>query len=321
MSDYRAKKRPWSDERERGHWKRPRSDEHERRQEEKKPFDLMPPNEKCDTFKVAFDYYTPRAHFIILPRDKSKPGTDYNSLEPGARLKVVKTAMAMVSHYHLENHAILSLHFGSWITTKNMFHAHVCSDVNEYLSVYESKKREIPNWPSREYVTKQWKASKDPRNYAINVQQYPLRTYFKEEVEAVTEYRRSKPNTAEATFTPSPPFTAILYHPSEPRVGFAVEKSAKPKSAESFLEAQEAIVKFASQNKLTDMSVKGDDNGCHVCLVLDEKSHGFILEDSQFLVGYIQITGLKFYRDLCPHDKRDDWFDKFSSMEDYKVYT
>lgn len=281
----------------------------------------MPPNQKCDTFKVAFDYYTPRAHFIILPRDKSNPGTDYNSLEPGARLKVVETALTMVSHYRLQNSAILSLHFGSWITTKNMFHAHVCSGVNEYLSVYERKKREIPNWPSREYVTKQWKASKNPRDYEVNVQQYPFRTYFKEEVEAVTEFRRSKPATTEATFTPSPPFTAILYHPSEPRVGFAVDKSTKPKSAESFLEAQEAIVKFASQNKLTNMSVKGDDNGCHVCLVLDEKSHGFILEESQFLVGYIQITGLKFYRDLCPHDKRDDWFDKFSSMEDYKVYT
>ena len=274
MSDYRAKKRPWSDERDRGNWKRPRSDEYERRHEERKPFDLMPENEKCDTFKVAFDYYTPRAHFIILPRDKSKPGTDYNSLEPGARLKVVKAAMAMVSHYHLQKSAILSFHFGSWITTKNMFHAHVCADVNEYLSVYERKKKEIPNWPSRDYVTKQWKASKDPRNYAINVQQYPVRTYFKEEVEAVTEYRRSKPTKSEASHTPSPPFTAILYHPSEPRVGFAVEKSAKPKSAESLLEAQEAIVKFASQNKLTDMNVKGDDYGCHVCLVLDEKSYG-----------------------------------------------
>lgn len=277
MADYRAKKRSWSDERDKGNWKRPRSDEYERRQEERKPFDLMPENDKCDTFKVAFDYYTPRAHFIILPRDKSKPGTDYNSLEPGSRLKVVKAAMAMVSHYQLQKSSIFSLHFGSWITTKNMFHAHVCADVIEYLGVYERKKKDIPNWPSRDYVTKQWKASKNPRDYAINVQQYPVRTYFKEEVEAVTEYRskcRSKLTKAESSHNPFPPFTAIIYHPSEPRVGFVVEKAAKPKSAESLLEALDAIVQFASQNKLTDMNVKGDDNGCHVCLVLDEKSHG-----------------------------------------------
>ena len=275
MSDYGGKKRYWPDERDQGNWKRSRSEEYERQHAEKEPFDLMPSNEKCDTFKVAFDYYTPRAHFIILPRDKSKPGTDYNSLEPGARLKVVKAATAMVSHHHLQKSAILSFHFGSWITTKNMFHAHVCADVEEYLSVYEKRKRDIPNWPSRDYVTKQWKASKDPRKYAINVQQYPLRTYFKDEVEAVKEYRRSKPTSkAKDSVTPSSPFTAILYHPSEPRVGFAVEKSAIPRSAESLLEAQEAIVKFASQNKLTDMNAKGDDNGCHVCLVLDENPHG-----------------------------------------------
>lgn len=321
MSEFRRNKRPWSGERERENWKRPRSDEHERQREEAKPFDLMPSNEKCDTFKVVFDYYTPRAHFMILPRDRS--GTDYKSLGPEAKLKVVKAAMAIVSHYKLQQSAILSLHFGSWITTKNMFHAHVCTDVKEYLDVFEDKKKEIPNWPSSSYVTKQWKASKDPKHYAKNVQQYPLRTYFKEEVNAIKDYRGTKPSTSTAGDSAKPPplFTAILYHPSEPRVGFAVEKSKEPKSAETLREAQEAIVEFADQSKLTDMDKKGDDNGCHVCLVLDEKAHGFILEDSQFLVGYIQVTGLKFYRDFCPHEKRENWFTQFSSMKDYKVYT
>ena len=276
MSEFRGNKRPWSGERERGNWKRPRSDEHERerQREEAKPFDLMPSNEKCDTFKVSFDYYTPRAHFMILPRDRS--GTDYKSLDPEAKLKVVKVAMAMVAHYKLQQSAILSLHFGSWITTKNMFHAHVCTDVKDYLGVFENKKKEIPNWPSSTYVTKQWRASKDPRHYAKNVQQYPLRTYFKEEVNAIKEYRRTKPSTstAGASAEPSPPFTAFLYHPSEPKLGFAVEKSATPKSAEALCEAQEAIVQFADQSELTDMNTRGDDNGCHVCLVLDEKAHG-----------------------------------------------
>lgn len=234
----------------------------------------MPSNDKCDTFKVSFDYYTPRAHFIILPRKRS--GTDYKSLDPEAKLKAVKAAMAMVSHYKLQQSAILSFHFGSWITTKDMFHAHVCTDVKEYLSVFESKKKEIPNWPSSTYVTKQWRVSKDPKDYARNVQQYPLRTYFKEEVNAIKEYRLTKPSTSTpgASAKPSPPFTAILYHPSEPRVGFAVEKSARPKSAEALREAQDVLVQFADESKLTDMNVRGDDNGCHVCLVLDEKTHG-----------------------------------------------
>jgi len=247
----------------------------EKRQEGKKTYDLMPPNEECDTFDVEFDLPTPRAHFIILPkaRDWSELGTDYNSLEPGARLKVVKTAMAMVSHYDLQNSAILSLHFGPWTSTEDIFNAHVCCDVNEYLSVFERKKREIPNWPSREYVTKKW-ASKNPKDYAKNVQRHRHKTHFKKDVNAVEEYLQSKPTTAEATFTPPSPFTAILYHPSEPRVGFTVEISAKPRSAELFCKILEAIVKFASQNKLTDISAEGENNGCHVCLVLDEKLYG-----------------------------------------------
>ena len=48
---------------------------------------------------------------------------------------------------------------------------------------------------------------------------------------------------------------------------------------------------------------------------------GFNLEDSQFLVGYIQVTGPKFYRDICPNEKREEWFAQFKSKEDYKVYT
>ena len=50
-------------------------------------------------------------------------------------------------------------------------------------------------------------------------------------------------------------------------------------------------------------------------------SVGFDLTDSQTLVGYIQVTGLKFYRDFCPAEKREQWFAQFKSKEDYKVYT
>lgn len=45
------------------------------------------------------------------------------------------------------------------------------------------------------------------------------------------------------------------------------------------------------------------------------------LTDSQSLVGYIQITGPKFYS-LCPSmDVRENWFAQFKEMKDYKVRT
>ena len=249
--------------------------EHDRSHEDGKQFDLLPSSKKDDIFRVAFDYYSPRPHFIIVPRDR-KSVTNYNSLNPEEKLKIVKAAMEMVSHYNLQKSTILSLHFGRWGTEKNNFHAHVCVDVNEYLSIFEQKKDKIPNWPSPKYVTKEWKASKDHRHYAINVQKYPFKTYFEEEVKAIKDYRRTKPSTstAGASAIPFPPFTALLYHPSDPKVGFAVEKSVRPRSAEALLEAQLAIIKFADRNKLTDMDAKDEDDGCHVCLILDEKAHG-----------------------------------------------
>ena len=49
---------------------------------------------------------------------------------------------------------------------------------------------------------------------------------------------------------------------------------------------------------------------------------GFLFdEESQILVGFIQVSGLKFYRDLCPDDKKDEWFAKFSAKSDYRVST
>ena len=239
-------------------------------------FDLLPSSKKCDTFRVAFDYYSPRPHFIIVPRDR-KSITNYLSLYPEAKLKIVKAAMEMVAHYKLQQSAILSLHFGSWGTEKHKFHAHCCVDVETYLSIFEKKENEIPNWPSPKYVTREWKASRDHRHYAINVQQYPFKICFKYELKDIEQYRQTKSlsmRAADASAIPPPPFTAILYHLSEPKVGFAVEKSIRLRSGEALLEAQQAIIKFAEQSKLTNTYAKDENDGCHVCLVLDEKAHG-----------------------------------------------
>ena len=239
-------------------------------------FDLLPSTKKCDTFRVAFDYYSPRPHFIIVPRDR-KSIANYLSLYPEAKLKIVKAAMEMVAHYKLQQSAILSLHFGSWGTEKHKFHAHCCVDVETYLSIFEKKENEIPNWPSPKYVTREWKASRDHRHYAINVQQYPFKICFKYELKDIEQYRQTTSlsmRAADASAIPPPPFTAILYHLSEPKVGFAVEKSIRLRSGEALLEAQQAIIKFAEQSKLTNTYAEDENDGCHVCLVLDEKAHG-----------------------------------------------
>lgn len=241
-------------------------------------FDLLPSNAKCDTFMVVFDYYTPRAHFIVVPHDR-KSITRYSSLAPEAKLKIVKAALAIVSHYNLQNSATLSLHCGKWGTDKNKFHVHLCVDVEDYLRIYDNRKHEVPNWPPSERFVKNNKEwiykEATHRGYVKNVRQYPFKTYFQNEVEAVTKYRRTEERTTVGpSAIPYPPFTAILYHPSEPRVGFAVKNRTTARSAEARLQAQEAIIEFASQYNLTNIHAQSENDGCHVCLVLDEKPYG-----------------------------------------------
>ncbi|XP_015770393.1 PREDICTED: uncharacterized protein LOC107348834 isoform X1 [Acropora digitifera] len=287
-------------------------------------YDLLPHNSRCDTFKVNFDVYTPRPHFIILPHERSLVGHDYNYLDNSERLKVIKAAVELVSHNtSLKHSAILSIHTGSWISTRDMFLAHVCVDVDDYLKIYAMKKSEIPEWPSTKFVTRQWKASRNHRDYAMNVRGYPFKTYFKQEVIAIKANQRQKlPNKSSGGASEVPSKFTILYHPSEPKIGFAVEKSEISSCAnlKFLLEAQEALFKFATDCKLTDMSSKNEDNGCHVCLILNEKRHGFDDLTDSSLVGYIQVTGLKFYT-LCPPNIREEWFAQFQKMEDYGVHT
>lgn len=249
-----------------------------RRLDIREEFDLIPEDKKSKIFKVAFDYYTPRSHFVILPRDGGPgvEGNDYNNLSTETRQELVRVALAIVSGYKLKTMATLSVHRGSWITTKRMFHAHVCAGVEEYIKVFKEKEKQIPDWPSPRYVTKQWRASRDPRNYEANVRGYPFRTYVKEEIQDIEIMRKRFPSKDKATSSALRDiydgFT-VLYHPTEPRVGFAVAKQSNF-TTDDYLQVLDAMNKYAGEKDLTDMHTKGDDKGCHLCVVFNDLNHG-----------------------------------------------
>ncbi|XP_015779651.1 PREDICTED: uncharacterized protein LOC107357519 [Acropora digitifera] len=283
-------------------------------------YDLLPNNSGCDPFKVNFDVFTPRPHFIILPQEENSVGHDYSKLHYSQKLKVIKAAVELVSHYeNLKHSAILSIHCGSWKTTKHIFHAHVCVDVEEYLTIFDRNKHKIPEWPSTNFVTGQWKASNNHKDYVKNVRGYPFKTYFEEEVAAIKSNPGKKtPNESSGGDSEGPSEFTILYHPSEPKIGFASKISSSETAF--LLKVQEALFKFATDCKLTDTSLQHNANGCHVCLILDKKNHGFDDLTHSYLVGYIQVTGPKFYT-LCPPYIKEKWFVQFKEKNDYPVHT
>ena len=268
-----------STDRYRGNYKRYR-DKEELGYESKKrkyetEFDLLPVEKRSKIFKVVFDYYTPRSHFVILPRESLHlEGRDYNELNESSRKELVKEATTLISEYQLKGGSILSVHRGSWITTKNKFHAHVCSDVDEFIKVFQQKKDDIPNWPIQSYVTRQWRASKNPKDYEMNVRGYPFKTYFKDEVESILKLKKkekAKENKKAAIGYES---YTLLYHASEPRIGFIFEKGNEDKEEKNYVETLDIMNKFATENGMTNIEGKGEDKGCHLCLVLDKSHHG-----------------------------------------------
>ena len=239
-------------------------------------FDLIPASKKCNTFKVVFDTFTPRAHFIISPRKEAKkrnPDLDQNTTQKVviSASSIVESALSMVSAYDLKESAILSIHFGSWLTKKDELHAHICVDVEKYLTIFKGNKQRIPRWPSPEYVTKQWKASNDHNDYETNVRGYPFRIYHPNEVKDIKVYRKefSFPTDNSDSSCPSLPPNFRL-HQSEPRFLY-VDGS---RSRESKLAALKAMINFAERNNLTNINSEDDNDGCHVCLLLDERSNG-----------------------------------------------
>ena len=66
----------------------------------------------------------------------------------------------------------------------------------------------------------------------------------------------------------------------------------------------------------------------HMCTRLDQQflvylTAGFTnLNASQSLVGYLQVSGPKFHRDLCLPEKRKEWLSNFASKHyHYHYYT
>ncbi|XP_028414960.1 uncharacterized protein LOC114538035 [Dendronephthya gigantea] len=278
-----------------------------------------------DTFAVAFDVYTPRPHFIILPKSDKSVDPEFSRITNEQTQHLIETGKSALACFKIDR-AVLSIHRGSWRTTRDKFHVHICVDVDSYLRIYESRKKAIPNWPSRDYVTKQWRWRRDPRFYPENVRGYPYRSYLDDEVAGIRTIRKetsrkrdSKVDKLDEDGPLEGCITKVVYHSSQPKIGFV---SAKPESTQDFQNLLSAIEKFAEERNLVNTESKDENHGCHVCLYLGSAKTddwNYSEEDSEDIRGYIVTTGVRFYQ-LCPEDLRDDWFYAYK-QSDFKCLT
>jgi hypothetical protein len=217
------------------------------------------------TFDVTFDFYSPRPHFIILTKKGVRIAGEFSRITAKDTQKLVEAGKSVLESFEIDG-GILSIHRGAWRSDAGKIHVHFCVDVESYLRVFESLKSAIPNWPHKQYVTKEWKHSKDPNSYAENVRGYPYRSYLEQEVRAIRENSSScEPGVPIEELNLEGGITKIICHTSHPKIGFV---GRKPHSIQECQKLLSGMEKVAKQLGLTDLKSKDENHGGHVCLYL-----------------------------------------------------
>lgn len=93
-------------------------------------------------FRVNFDCYKARPHFIIALDDS--PKTVYEDLSDDQKKKVINLALQMATEHGLrESRAVLSQHCGYWYNSTYNYHAHLCVNHEKYLGILDREKNKL----------------------------------------------------------------------------------------------------------------------------------------------------------------------------------
>ncbi|ELT88195.1 hypothetical protein CAPTEDRAFT_216986 [Capitella teleta] len=255
--------------------------------------DLLPPG-TTKLFRVDFDYYTPRPHFIVLGKSKQITWSSYDGQNSQFVEELMRVANKIRGNFGLRK-PLLSVHRGSWLVPgkDDKFHAHICTDSDTYMRVFNDKKGLIPGWPSSRYVTKEWRASKNPSHYEENVRRYPYKEYFDDEIKQA----RRRLEAGNVRPWANPEGWTLFFHESAARVGFA---PTGQQSREDLLIAMERFIREHATGSERML-------GCHVCLALTaEACDGF----PSPVFGYIQLSADDFCNG-CPADYANGWLSRF----------
>ena len=260
--------------------------------EESKVYDLLPVHKKNDIFRVTFDLYTPRPHFILLPKPGVKDMSKDHSLTPEQRQQLIVTAREMLASWNISS-GTLSIHRGSWISKKSpTVHFHLCVDVTNYLNIYRAKKvTDFFSWFGNQRSYNRWKRKFEHR-YEKDVEEYPREKYHGDAVDEINRIIANEQSTSESTIgneqstsestigneqstsesaigneqsTSENTENLVYWHRKHPKIAFPGNGTAE--------DLENILIKmqeYAESNILTNSE---DENcGCHLCLNLGSDS-------------------------------------------------
>ena len=218
-------------------------------------YDLLGGNNT--SFRVIFDIRTPRPHFILLPKFLVNIGSDFSQLTLDQRKDLMKAVQPMMlSQFSEISGGILSIHRGSWVSNRDEFHAHLSVDKGFYLQIFYQEKHKIPE--------KSWPKYVNAESYRSQVDKYPRKSYFNDEVDAIKELKLETNVNLRLSVQQlmnevgEVEIQRLFLHPSEPKIGFVGKKDEI--HLENLVWAMERFAKFLG------LTNPDSDDGCHLCL-------------------------------------------------------
>ena len=164
--------------------------------EASKVYDLLPTNDK---FRVTFDLFKPRPHFLLFPKPGVGGMSEDHSLEDNQGQQLIETAREMLASWNISS-GTLSIHRGSWISKKSpTVHFHLCVDVTNYLNIYRAKKvTDFFSWFGNQRSYNRWKRKFEHR-YEKDVEEYPREKYHGDAVDEINRIIANEQSTSEST--------------------------------------------------------------------------------------------------------------------------
>jgi len=233
-----------------------------------------------EQFRICFDMYRPRPHYMILPKVEME--RDFAKLQHHNKQLLIAAAELLIKNYRVSA-GIFVLHRGSWVNHRS-FHAHICASVDSYMDTVHEKIAEISDWPSRMFVNKFWVANTraSTASYEENVRGYPFSSYFSDDVNLVKKLKDWGYNfgaNLRSIFEHRGTQFFLTMHPSQPLIGFCcstiqdTEKQIVLQSMENYF--QQTVMAYHQRVKDSNWRIETEDDikdmtGAHICLLLEK---------------------------------------------------
>jgi len=250
-------------------------------------------------FRVIFDPHKAQPHYLIVWKDEetNKAYIDVMEITAGDQIRLITCAKEVTQAMGLQELSILSLHQGLFSNPKHASSVHLLVKPDNYLeefrkldpdqSCYDEIARKVDKW---------FDISIEKNNVWKDQDLASLHFYV----------QQKKGKIKPAKYDHLLDFCEIIFHSTQPRIGFKLKDSDQHEEI-----LMRLLIQFVEDQRIS---------GSHICICL---SKSLAVYDEEFgsaqIRAYLQVH-IKDYFRVNPN--RHEWLEKFENPDvEYAQYT